>query len=68
LLQYVDVSLNFLDNRAAFRLQLGHVSCTGSRVQLIARKEIFIVVALLVHFCAGKKNIVASQLYDVADV
>jgi len=38
-------------------------------VQLIAEKEILIVVALLVHCCAIKKNvIVASQLYDVAVV
>jgi len=39
-------------------------------VQLIAEKEILIVVAsLVVHCCAFTKNvIVASQLYDVADV
>jgi len=39
-------------------------------VQLIAEKEILIVLAsLAVHCCAVKKNvIVASQLYDVADV
>ena len=39
-------------------------------MQLIAKKEILIVVAsLVVHCCAIKKNvIVASQLYDVADV
>jgi len=39
-------------------------------VQLIAKKEILIVVAsLAVHSCAIKKNvIVASQLYDLADV
>jgi len=39
-------------------------------VQLIAKKELLIVVAsLVVHCCAIKKNvIVASQLYDVADV
>jgi len=39
-------------------------------VQLIAEKEILIVVAsLFVHCCAITKNvIVASQLYDVADV
>jgi len=39
-------------------------------VQLIVEKEILIVVAsLVVHCCAIKKNvIVASQLYDVADV
>jgi len=39
-------------------------------VQLIAEKEILIVVAsLVVHCCAIKKNfIVASLLYDVADV
>ena len=37
-------------------------------MQLIAEKEILIVVASLVH-CAIKKNvIVASRLYDVADV
>jgi len=38
-------------------------------VQLIAEKEILIVVAsLVVHCCAIKKNvIVASQLYDIAD-
>ena len=36
----------------------------------IAEQEIFIVVAsLVVHCCAIKKNVVvASQLYDVADV
>ena len=39
-------------------------------MQLIAKKEILIVVAsLVVHCCAIKKNvIVASQLYDIADV
>jgi len=38
-------------------------------VQLIAEKEILIVVASLVHCCAFTKNvIVASQLCDVADV
>ena len=39
-------------------------------MQLIAEKEILIVVAsLAVHCCAIKKNvIVASQLYDVAYV
>ena len=36
----------------------------------IAEQEIFTVVAsLVVHCCAIKKNVVvASQLYDVADV
>jgi len=35
----------------------------------MAEQEILIVVASLVHFCAIKKNVVvASQLYDVADV
>ena len=44
------------------------VSCIGGWMQLIAEKEILIVVASLVH-CAIKKNvIVASRLYDVADV
>ena len=38
-------------------------------MQLIAEKEILIVVALLVvHCCAIKNVIVASQLYDVANV
>jgi len=40
-------------------------------VQLIAEKEILIIVvaSLVVHCCAVKKNvIVASQLYDAADV
>ena len=38
-------------------------------MQLIAEKEILIVVATLVHCCAIEKNVtVASQLYDVADV
>jgi len=38
-------------------------------VQLIAEKEILIAVAaLLVHCCAIKNVIVASQLYDVTDV
>ena len=39
-------------------------------MQLIAEKEILIVVAsLVVHCCAVKKTvIVVSQLYDVADV
>ena len=38
-------------------------------MQLIAEKEILIVVASLVHCCAIKNNvIVASRLYDVADV
>ena len=38
-------------------------------MQLIAGKEILIVVAsITVHCCAIKKNvIVASQLYDIAD-
>ena len=38
-------------------------------MQLIAEKEILIVVvSLVVHWCAIKKNvIVASQLYDIAD-
>jgi len=46
------------------------VSCTWGWMQLIAEKEILIVVAsLVVHCCAIKKKvIVASQLYDVADV
>ena len=35
----------------------------------IAEKEILIVVALLVHYSAIKKNVIgASQLYDVADI
>ena len=37
-------------------------------MQLIAEKEMLIVVALLVHCCAIKNVIVASQLYDVVDV
>jgi len=38
-------------------------------VQLIAEKEILIVVtSLVIHCCAIKYVIVASQLYDVADV
>jgi len=38
-------------------------------VQLIAEKEILIVVVSLVVHCAFTKNvIVASRLYDVADV
>jgi len=39
-------------------------------VQLLAEKEILIVVAsLVVHYCTIKKNvIVASRLYDFADV
>jgi len=39
-------------------------------VQLIAEKEILIVVAsFVVQCCAIKKNvIVATQLYDVADI
>ena len=36
-------------------------------MQLIAEKEILIVVASLVHCCA-KNVIVVSQLYHVADV
>jgi len=45
------------------------ISCTEGWVQLIAKKEILIVVASLVHCCAIKKNVtVAWQLYDVADV
>jgi len=46
------------------------VSCTEGWVQLIAEKEILMVVAsLFVHCCAITKNVdVASQLYDVADV
>jgi len=36
-------------------------------VQLIAEKEILIVVSL-VHCCAIKNVVVASQLYDVADI
>jgi len=35
----------------------------------IAEKEILTVVASLIHSCVIKKNvIVASQLYDIADV
>jgi len=39
-------------------------------VQLIPEKEIWmVVVSLVVHCCAIKKKvIIASQLYDVADV
>jgi len=38
-------------------------------VQLIAEKEILIVVAsLVVHCCAIKNVIVVPHLYDVADV
>ena len=38
-------------------------------MQLLAKKEILIVVAsLVVHCCAIKNVVVASQLYDVADV
>ena len=45
------------------------VSCTRGWVQLIAKKEILIVVASLVVHCAIENNvIVAWQLYDVADV
>jgi len=46
------------------------VSYTGGWVQLIAEKEILIVVASLVAHCCGiqKNVIVASQLYDVGDV
>jgi len=42
---------------------------TGGWVQLIAEKEILIVVAsIVVQCCVIKKNvIVASQLYDIAD-
>ena len=45
-------------------------SCTGGWMQLLAEKEILIVVAsLVVHCCVIKKNvIVASRLYHVADV
>ena len=46
------------------------VSCTGGWVQLIAEKEMLIVVAsLVVQCCAFKKNVVvASRLNVVADV
>jgi len=46
------------------------VSCTGGWVQLIAKKEILIVVSSLVVHCWAIRNnvIVAWQLYDVADV
>ena len=39
-------------------------------MQLLAKKDILIVVAsLVVHGCAIKKNVIAaSRLYDVADV
>jgi len=37
-------------------------------VQLIAEKELLTVVASLVHCCAIKNVIFASQLYDDADV
>ena len=39
-------------------------------MQLIAEKEILIVVASLdLHYCAIKKNVIAaSRLHDVADV
>jgi len=33
-----------------------------------AEKEILVAVASLVHCCAIKNVIVASQMYDVADV
>jgi len=40
-----------------------------SDIFLLAEREILIVVAsLVVHCCAIKNVIVASQLYDVADV
>jgi len=45
------------------------VSCTEGCVQLRTEKEILIVVAsLVVHCCAKKNVIVASRLYDIADV
>ena len=37
-------------------------------MQLIAEKELLTVVASLVHCCAIKNVIFASQLYDDADV
>ena len=69
LLQYVDASLwILLDQRLAFRLHVGQLVI--QEVACRYRKEILVAVAsLIVHYCAIKKNvIVASQLYDVADV
>jgi len=45
------------------------VSYTASRVQIAEQEILIVVLSLVVHCCAIKKNvIVASQLYDVADV
>ena len=54
LLQYVDAPLwKFLDDRNAFRFQVGQL----------------VVQEVECNCCAVKKNvIIASQLYDVADV
>jgi len=57
----------FLDS--AFRFQVGQSVVHEVECSLIAKKEILIVVASLVHCCAVKKNgIVGSQSYGVADV
>jgi len=43
------------------------VICTGALVQ-IAEQEMIVVASLVVHCCAIKNVIVASQLFDVAHV
>jgi len=70
LLQYVDPSLrNFLDHRAAFRLQAGQLVIPEVEVQISEQEILIVVASLVVHCYAITKNvIVASQLYDVADV
>jgi len=68
LLQCVDASLcNFIDRLAPFRLDVGQLY---RMLSADAEKEILVVVvSLVVHCCTIKKNvIVASQLYDVANV
>jgi len=61
--------MNFFRSPCSNQAPSRPVSCTGGWVQ-IAEQEILIVVAsFVIYCCAIKKNvIVASQLYDVADV
>ena len=64
LMSYCEI---FLDHCAAFRLQVGQLVIQEVEFQ-IAEQEILIACASLVHCCAVKNVVVASQLYDVADV
>jgi len=53
-----------------FRIQTPSrpVSYTGGWVQIVEQETLRVVASLFVHCCAVKNVIVASWLYDVADV